>query len=593
MTEENPKTILLVEDEVLIAQMEKMILEKNGFRVITAYKGEKAVSVMDEIPGIDLILMDINLGSGMSGPEAAGKILEKHDIPLIFLSSHSEPEVVAQTEMITSYGYVVKNSEETVLVTSIKMAFRLFESKMREKERTDQLMESEKNLAEAQRIAKLGHWWLNTADNSVLWSDEVYNIFEMKKSDFGGKFETFLEHVHPEDRTKVQAINYRSRETGENFIHEYRIIFSNGRIKYIQGKGFASRNEEGKIIRLFGTIQDITDMKIVYEAYRESELKWRMLVDNSPDFIAIYDQEGKILYLNHYAEGFSENDVIGTSGFDYIPPESREEWKSYFDECLRKKTTRVFRSSGYGTNMAKRIYENYFIYLSDHVNDQKVMGITRDVTDQVEIQESLNQEIKEKELLLKEVHHRIKNNFASVENILQIHSESLAENSTCRNILHDAIGRVESMRMIYEKLLMTVDYSSISTKLYLQDLIRKIRSLYPENHEIRFETKIDDLLLNSKQIFSLGIITNELISNIMKYAFPAESQGVVGISLERKDQVVTFLFEDNGMGFSEGFDPGQSDGLGIMLINILSKQLGGNCTFQSDLGVRCRIEFEI
>lgn len=124
----SPKTILLVEDEAIIALSTKMFLHKYGFNVIIAGTGEEAVELVDDTPTIDLILMDINLGNGIDGTEAARKILADHDIPLVFHSSHTEPSVVEKTEGITSYGYIVKNSGETVLIASIKMAFRLWES---------------------------------------------------------------------------------------------------------------------------------------------------------------------------------------------------------------------------------------------------------------------------------------------------------------------------------------------------------------------------------------------------------------------------------------------------------------------------------
>lgn len=122
------KTILLVEDEVIIAMAEKAMLEKHGYRVLTAGTGEQAVELALTNYGIDLILMDINLGPGIDGTEAATMILEKREIPLAFLSSHTERDVVEKTEGITSYGYIVKNSGETVLLASMKMAFRLYDA---------------------------------------------------------------------------------------------------------------------------------------------------------------------------------------------------------------------------------------------------------------------------------------------------------------------------------------------------------------------------------------------------------------------------------------------------------------------------------
>ncbi|MDZ7793232.1 MAG: PAS domain S-box protein [Spirochaetia bacterium] len=122
------KKILLVEDEALIAMNEAQMLKKHGYEVVTVYNGENAIEAVEQDPEISLILMDIDLGKGMDGTEAAEKILNKKDIPIVFLSSHTELEVVEKTEKITSYGYVVKNSNPTVLDASVKMAFKLFEA---------------------------------------------------------------------------------------------------------------------------------------------------------------------------------------------------------------------------------------------------------------------------------------------------------------------------------------------------------------------------------------------------------------------------------------------------------------------------------
>ncbi|HKK49271.1 MAG TPA: PAS domain S-box protein, partial [Alkalispirochaeta sp.] len=143
MSDLERKHILLVEDEAIIAMTEKMQLEKYGYSVRTVTTGEKAVSAIQESPDIDLILMDINLGKGIDGTQAAAFILEDRDIPIVFLSSHTEPDVVEKTEKITSYGYVVKNSSATVLDASIKMAFKLFEAKVEAQKKEESLRQSE------------------------------------------------------------------------------------------------------------------------------------------------------------------------------------------------------------------------------------------------------------------------------------------------------------------------------------------------------------------------------------------------------------------------------------------------------------------
>ncbi len=152
MSDAGSKTILLVEDEAIIAMSQTMILRKNGYTAITASNGERAVASVKDNPAIDLVLMDINLGSGMDGTVAAQHILALRDVPVVFLSSHTEKEIVETTEGITSYGYIVKNSGETVLLASMKMAFRLFEAKQQEKAKSQALV---KKMDELERIHRL------------------------------------------------------------------------------------------------------------------------------------------------------------------------------------------------------------------------------------------------------------------------------------------------------------------------------------------------------------------------------------------------------------------------------------------------------
>jgi PAS domain S-box-containing protein len=129
MPESTATTILLVEDEFIIGLAEKRTLSAEGFHVVCAQSGEEAIRLADSnSPAIDLVLMDIDLGRGMDGTEAAAIILLTRDLPVVFMSSHTEPEVVSLTEKVTSYGYILKNSGKIVIVAAIKMALKLFDS---------------------------------------------------------------------------------------------------------------------------------------------------------------------------------------------------------------------------------------------------------------------------------------------------------------------------------------------------------------------------------------------------------------------------------------------------------------------------------
>lgn len=143
------KKILLVEDESLIALMESELLESGGYEVITALTGEKALEIFEQDHSIDLVLMDIDLGRGMDGAETARRMLALRDVPVVFISSHTEPEILSRTEAITSYGYIVKGSSETAIFASLNMAFRLHAAHQELLRKTRELEDLADNLSDA------------------------------------------------------------------------------------------------------------------------------------------------------------------------------------------------------------------------------------------------------------------------------------------------------------------------------------------------------------------------------------------------------------------------------------------------------------
>jgi|GEM_PF-2952221 len=171
------KTILLVEDERITARAAEKTLKKYGYKVLRVYTGDDAVETVRKNPLIDLILMDIDLGLGIDGTEAAKQILLTNNIPLVFMSSHTEPEVVEKTEGITSYGYIVKNSGETVLNASIRMAFKLFEEKERVRKHEQNLIAANEELLAANKQLEASQHQILEHDKALQESDERYRSF--------------------------------------------------------------------------------------------------------------------------------------------------------------------------------------------------------------------------------------------------------------------------------------------------------------------------------------------------------------------------------------------------------------------------------
>ncbi len=239
--------------------------------------------------------------------------------------------------------------------------------------------------------------------------------------------------------------------------------------------------------------------------------------------------------------------------------------------------------------------EHYLEYsLSPIRIDEKVTGIMakiEDITDRKVAESKIETLLKEKDLILREVHHRIKNNMAWVESLLRLQSDEAA-NEGEKNALMDAAGRVGSLRLLYESLFESEEFRETSSAAYLSNLIDDIADVFYQSRDVDIGTHIDDFQLSPGKLFHLGIIINELVTNCMKYAFKNMSgEKRIEISVRRSnDQVAFLVVRDNGKGLPDG-ESGDSTGFGLMLIRMLAEQLGGKLEYCNDGGAVFKIEF--
>jgi two-component sensor histidine kinase len=215
----------------------------------------------------------------------------------------------------------------------------------------------------------------------------------------------------------------------------------------------------------------------------------------------------------------------------------------------------------------------------------------RDITGRKQAEERIQKLLNEKELIIKEVHHRIKNNMNTVFSLLRIEADS-QDNPKTKGILQDSAGRVESMMVLYDKLYRSENISSLALKDYLPDLIKKIISIFPQRLSVRIETHIDDIILDEKILSPLGIIINELITNTMKYAFEGRTDGIITVIVQKTDSSVSVIFQDNGIGLPEAISLDNSTGFGMKLVRMLVEQIDGSVTIDREHGTRFSIRFE-
>lgn len=256
MKNHDKRSLLLVEDEALIAAAEKKRLETAGYRVTISLSGEDAVDVVRKEGAVDIVLMDIDLGPGIDGTRAAEEILAIKDIPIIFLTSHAEQEMVERVRRITRYGYVLKNTGDFVLRSSIEMAFELHDAQKKSRE-------NELRWRFALEGAGDGVWDWNIDTNEVFFSRQWKEMLGYEESEIKNSFNEWETRLHPDDKGLcLEKLRQYVQGALEVFQNEHRLRCKDGSYKWILDRGkIVAWDSEGKPLRVIGTHADITGQK--------------------------------------------------------------------------------------------------------------------------------------------------------------------------------------------------------------------------------------------------------------------------------------------------------------------------------------------
>ena len=199
--------------------------------------------------------------------------------------------------------------------------------------------------------------------------------------------------------------------------------------------------------------------------------------------------------------------------------------------------------------------------------------------------------MKEKEVLLKEIHHRVKNNLQVVSSLLYLQSKKTSHYQTLE-MLNESQNRIKSMALIHEKLYQSKDIGRIDFSEYVESLISHLSRSYGSHLKtVTVEVNINSVFLSIDKAIPCGLIINELVSNCMKYAFPDKREGEIQIEMKAQNGNVNMGIYDNGIGFPKDLDINKTETLGLQLVNALTAQLGGNIILDRDTGTRFTILF--
>ncbi len=353
-----------------------------------------------------------------------------------------------------------------------------------------------------------------------------------------------------------------------------------------------TRFEYNGAIRIVVAHENITKRKLV-----EAELRsLSYVVEQSPVSIVLTDTKGSIQYVNPAAEkttGYSRDELLGNNPrilkSDFLKGDeyrvlwetvtSGKYWKGEFHN-IRKDATMYWESA----TISPILDENGVI--------EQFAAVKEDITERKKAEEKIKILLMEKELILQEVHHRIKNNMNTIKGLLYLQAIEIKD-AAASEALHDAENRVQSMMILYDKLYSSHDYQVMSINSYLGPLVDEILVNFSNYSIVKVEKDIANFTLDANIVFPLGIIVNELLTNIMKYAFTGRESGVITVSAEKNGSQVVISLGDNGNGIPESINFESSTGFGLNLVGMLASQIGGSIKIERGDGTKFVLEFTV
>ena len=464
-------------------------------------------------------------------------------------------------------------------------------NRIRQTEKT--LKESEERFRAIFEQAAVGVAHIETKTGRFLRVNQKYcDIIGYKKEEMIET--TFMETTHPDD-LQADLDNMERLRKGEirEFSMEKRLFHKDGSVLWVNLTVSPMWDAGEEPNNHIAVVKNITVRKKAESALVTSEQRWKTTFDCIKDSICLLDIDGRILKYNNSTMAYTqkeENDILGRFCWEVFHGSQKP-----IDGC----SFIIMKGSGQRETTVLKKDGRFLEFTVDPVvNEDGVfigaVHIVSDITDRKRAEEKIKTSLKEKELLLKEIHHRVKNNMQVISSMLQLQSVSLDDEKTI-DIFRRSQDRIKSMAIIHDMLYQAQDFSKIDFRDYIETLTETLFSSYKkETQDITLIIDVKDVFLNLDTAVPLGLIINELVTNSLKHGFKERDEGEISIALSHiDDDKIELNVRDNGIGLPEGFNIKEAESLGLEIVAVLSeKQLNGDLKIKRDSGTEFQIVFQ-
>jgi PAS domain S-box-containing protein len=397
------------------------------------------------------------------------------------------------------------------------------------------------------------------------------------------------------DRKEAKRVYKKVYAKGYVKDYPLKIRHKNGHITSVVYNATLYYDEDGDVSGVFAAARDITQIIETEKALKQSEEKFRTIIETAQEGIWTLDAQSETTYVNEAMGkmiGYTVEEMMGKSLYDFMDDEGKIDAHEKMErrkEGIKEKHDFRFKHKN-GSDLWTIISTNPI--LDSNNKFIGALGMLTDITKRKEMEEELKSSLKEKDMLLKEIHHRVKNNLMVISSLLNLQSNYIKDKDDL-DMFKESQTRAKSMALIHEKLYKSDDLKSIDFADYMKEIINELINTYKRDPNIiKLNLDLENIILDINTSIPLGLIVNELVSNSLKYAFPDNREGEINVSLKLKDGKYILIIGDNGVGIPRSTDFRNTASLGLQLVNNLTDQINGKIELDRSHGTEFKITFK-